>query len=114
MKLNKKPTTTNVTIEPKSLIKLLKANSNSLTIIEILTHFNVINDPSDMSSSKRAVLRKSRKGWTINDNSFTLNGKSYWTYIDGKTSIKVDGHHYSTGVVRLLDEKEAREQGYIK
>ena len=114
MKLNKKPTISNVTIDPQSLIKVLKANNGSLTILELLTHFEVIQDPSDMSSSKRAILRKARKGWTINDNSFVLNGKSYWTYIDGKTSIKVDGHHYSTGVVRLLDEKEAKEMGYIK
>ena len=112
-RLKNKPQASNFSIEPKSLVKVLKANNGSLTILELLLHFDVVKDPSDMSSSKRAILRKSRKGWTTNDTALVVNGKSYWTYIDGKASIEVDGHSYSTGIVRLLDEKEAKENGYI-
>ena len=112
-RLKNKPQASNFTIEPTSLVKVLKANNGSMSILEILMKLDIVKDPSDMSSSKRAILRKARKGWTTDDPALIVNGKSYWTYIDGKTQVEVDGHSYTTGIVRLLDEKEAKENGYI-
>tara|TARA_R100000458_G_C8064282_1_gene105861 strand:- start:58 stop:438 length:381 start_codon:yes stop_codon:yes gene_type:complete len=112
-KLKKLPKATSSLIEPSALVEVLKSNHGSMPIMNILLHFGVIQDPSDISSSKRAILRKARKGWTINDKGLKVKGQHYWTFVDGKTRVDFEGHDYTSGIVRLLSEKEAREEGLI-
>ena len=81
--------------------------------MDILLHFQIIKDPSDINSSKRATLRKARKGWTTKDKSLKVQGKDYWTFVDGKMDITIDNHTYKSGIVVLLDTKGAKEQGLI-
>ena len=111
--LKKQPQSSNFNIDKESLVQYLKSKNGSAPILDILLHFEVIQDPSDISSSKRAILRKARKGWTTKDESLKVNGKDYWTFVDGKVDITIDNHSYKSGLVVLLDIKGAKERGLI-
>ena len=112
-KLKKQPQSNVNQIDRDSLVQFLISKKGSASIMEILLHFQVIQDPSDINSSKRAILRKARKGWTTKDDSHKVKGKHYWTFVDDKVDFTFEDYTYKSKKVYLLDEKGAKDQGLI-
>jgi len=100
-------------ITTEELFKFLKSKKNkSATILEILLNFNIVQNESELSSSKRAVLRKTRKKFNpVSQDGKTVEsykiGKKHYFIIENGTATFGD-YLTKSKELKLIDEIEAK------